>query len=253
MRIVAIYDIHGNLPALEAVLQEIGNEAVDAIVVGGDVVAGPMPSETLTCLQNIDIPTHFIHGNAESELLRYLVNGEPSGLSEQADDIARWVAQTLTSEHQQFVAQWPMTLELDVDGFGTMLFCHATPHNDIDVFTRLTPDEKLIPLFEKLNVSLVVCGHTHMQFDRTIAGVRVVNAGSVGMPFGRIGADWLLIETDVVFRHTDYDTIAAAEHIRQSGYPGAEEFAANNILESPSEELALQMLSQLEAQQAGQG
>lgn len=53
-----------------------------------------------------------------------------------------------------------------------------------------------------------------MQFDRTIAGVRVVNAGSVGMPFGSTGADWLMIETDVVFRHTDYDAIEAAEHIR---------------------------------------
>ncbi|MEM8531555.1 MAG: metallophosphoesterase family protein [Chloroflexota bacterium] len=253
MRVAAIYDIHGNLPALEAVSQEISNEAVDAIAVGGDVVAGPLPSETLTCLQHVDIPIHFIHGNAESELLRYLENGEPGGLSERANNEARWVAQTLTSEHQQFVSQWSMTLELDVDGLGTVLFCHATPSNDIDVFTRLTPEEKLLPIFEHLNVSLVVCGHTHMQFDRTIAGVRVVNAGSVGMPFGRTGADWLMIETDVIFRHTDYDAMDAAERIRQSGYPSAEEFATNNVLQAPTEEIALQMLSQIEARQAGQG
>lgn len=159
MRIAALYDIHGNLPALEAVLQEISNEVADAIVVGGDVVAGPLPSETLTRLQNVDIPIHFIHGNVESELLRHLAGEAPGGLSERANDEARWLAQTLTPEHQQFVAQWPMTFELDVDGLGKVLFCHATPRNDIDVFTRLTPEEKLVPLFENLNVSLVVCGH----------------------------------------------------------------------------------------------
>lgn len=251
MRVATLYDIHGNLPALEAVLHEIEGETVDAIVVGGDVVAGPLPSETLALLQNIGIPTYFIRGNAESELFRCLAGEEPGGLSERANREAYWVAQTLTPEHKQIISRWSKTVELQLNGWGNVLFCHATPESDILVFTQLTPEEKLLPLFEHLNVSLVVVGHTHMQFDRTIGSVRVVNAGSVGLPFGRTGADWLLLDTDIQFRHTDYDVAQAAEQIRQSNYPQAEDFAANNVLQTPSKSQALEMLSQLEAIQAG--
>ncbi|MFZ1398175.1 MAG: metallophosphoesterase, partial [Candidatus Promineifilaceae bacterium] len=91
MRIAAVYDIHGNLPALEAVLSEIVKESVDCIVVGGDVVAGPLPNESLQLLQSLDIPTQFIRGNAESELLRHLAGEPPGGLSERANEEARWV------------------------------------------------------------------------------------------------------------------------------------------------------------------
>lgn len=250
MRIAALYDIHGNLPALEAVLQEIKREAVDCIVVGGDVVAGPLPNETLQLLQRITLPTHFIRGNAESELLRYLAGKDPGGLSERANEEARWLAKTLTPEHKKWVASWPATVKLEVAGWGEVLFCHATPRSDIQVFTRLTPEEKLMPLFRDTNVTLVVCGHTHMQFERTVGDTRVVNAGSVGMPFGQTGADWLLLDDEIVLQHTNYDLAQAAEQIRQSGYPHGEAFAGNNVLQSPSEAQALEMLSQLEARQA---
>lgn len=250
MRIAAIYDIHGNLPALEAVLHDIEREQVDALVVGGDVIAGPMPSETLALLQQVTISTHFIHGNAESELLRYLAGEEPGGLSERANEEARWLAKTLGAEHQQVLSQWPATLQLEIEGWGQVLFCHATPNSDIEVFTRLTPEEKLLTIFENLGVVLVVCGHTHMQFDRLIGDIRVVNAGSVGMPFGKTGANWLLLDSDIKFRHTNYDLAQATERIRQSNYPHAEDFAANNILQTPSEAMALKMLAQLENIQA---
>ncbi|MCB0209338.1 MAG: metallophosphoesterase family protein [Anaerolineae bacterium] len=250
MRVAAIYDIHGNLPALEAVLEDIYNEAVDCIVVGGDVVAGPLPSETLALLQSVTSPTYFIHGNAEAELLRYLAGEAPGGLSERADDEARWVAQVLSPEEKQFVASWSATVTLDIDGWGDVLFCHATPNSNITVFTAMTPEEKLLPLFSELTASLVVCGHTHMPFDRTIGGVRVINAGSVGMPFGRTGADWLFIDTDLDFRHLDYNATAAAERIRQSAYPQAEDFAAHNVLQAPSKEDAMKMLAWVESKQA---
>jgi len=250
MQVAAIYDIHGNLPALEAVLQEIHDEVVDSIVVGGDVVAGPLPSETLALLRSLSIPTHFIHGNAEAELIRYLAGQPPGGLSERADEEARWVAQVLSPADKQFVASWSSTVELEIDGWGNVLFCHATPTSNITVFTRMTPEEKLLHIFENLTASLVVCGHTHMPFDRTIGGVHVVNAGSVGLPFGRTGADWLLIDKDLEFRHTDYNTAEAAERIRQSHYPQAEDFATNNVLQAPSEAEAMQMLAWLERQQA---
>jgi predicted phosphodiesterase len=117
-----------------------------------------------------------------------------------------------------------------------VLFCHATPRDDNEIFTRLTSEERLLPIFEGLDVSMVVCGHTHMQFDRMIGSVRVVNAGSVGMPFGEPGAYWLLLDADVQLRHTPYDLIKAAERIREMNYPQAQEFVAHYVLQPPSEE-----------------
>lgn len=253
MRIAAIYDIHGNLPALEAVLNEIHSEEVDQIVVGGDVIAGPMPVETLALLQGLSIPIDFIHGNAESEVLRYMAGEEIGALSARAEEIAPWIAEQLTAEHKAFLASWQMTLQLEREGGERVLFCHATPRSDIEVFTRLTPEEHLLDTFANLSASLVVCGHTHMQFERTIAGVRVVNAGSVGMPFGKTGAHWLLLGHTIEFRHTDYDKADAAQRIRQTDYPEAEDFAANNVLQAPSEVQALEFLSQLEANQREHG
>ncbi|MAT98036.1 MAG: phosphoesterase [Anaerolineaceae bacterium] len=252
MRVAAVYDIHGNLPALEAVLRVIEHMAVDAVVVGGDVVAGPLPNETLQLLQSITLPPHFIRGNAESEVLRVLVGEPPGGLSERADEEAHWLAKTLTPEHKQFVASWPAAVTLEVAGWGQVLFCHATPRSDIQVFTRLTPEEKLLPWFKEVNASLVVCGHTHMQFERTVGNARVVNAGSVGMPFGQTRADWLLLDGEIALQHTKYDLVQAADRIRQSSYPDAEAFASNNVLQAPSEAQALEMLMQLEAKQAGE-
>src|SRR6185295_6074345 len=120
-------------------------------------------------------------------------------------------------------------------GVGEVFFCHATPRNDVEIFTRLTPDEPLLPIFGALGVALAVCGHTHMQFDRTIGTVRVINAGSVGMPFGEPGAYWLLLGLDVQLRRTSYDLEAAAARVRATKYPAADEFAARNILQPPSE------------------
>ena len=117
---------------------------------------------------------------------------------------------------------------------GHVLFCHATPRNDTDIFTAETPDAVLRPLFDRVDVELVVCGHTHMPFDRAIGRTRVVNAGSVGMPFGEPGADWLLLGPDVQFRHTDYDRARAAERIQATAYPGAREFAERSVLRPPS-------------------
>lgn len=246
MRVAALYDIHGNLPALEAVLAKIAHANVDTLVIGGDVVAGPLPNETLARLQALDLPIHCIHGNAESELLRALAGQEPGGLSSYADDEARWVAQTLTAEHRAFIATWADTITLTVEGIGDVLFCHATPQDDLTVFTKETAEERLVPILGGLAVAMVICGHTHMQFDRIIAGVRLVNAGSVGMPFGHTGADWLLLDGDVMLRHTDYDLAAAAERIRRSAYPHAEEFAAGNILQAPTVAQAMAMLTRLE-------
>jgi predicted phosphodiesterase len=244
-RVAAVYDIHGNLPALEAVLEEILRSDVDHIVVGGDVLPGPMPRECLDRLNGLDRPVHFILGNGEVAVLVERAGTDP-GIPEQAGEAVRWTAEQLRPEDERWIAGWPKTLRLEIPGLGEALFCHATPRNENECFTRLTPEDRLLPIFEGLGVSLVICGHTHMQFDRTIGKVRVVNAGSVGMPFGEPGADWLLLGPDVQLRHTSYDLAAAAERIRDTAYPQAEDFAARYVLQPPSEKEMLEVFSRVE-------
>jgi len=246
MRVAAIYDIHANLPALEAVLRDIRRAGVDHIVVGGDVFPGPMPRETIACLLALDIPVHFIQGNGDREVLACMRGAETGAVPEQFREAMRWVAQQLYPEHEQLLASWPGTLHFQVPGLGEILFCHATPRNDTEMFTRLTPEDRLLPVFEGLSASVVVCGHTHMQFDRTIAGIRVVNAGSVGMPFGEPGAYWLLLGPEVQLRHSRYHLAEAAESIRNTAYPQAEDFAARSVLQPPSEAETLEAFARVE-------
>ena len=129
MRVAAIYDIHGNLPALEAVLQEIRyeKEKVDHIVVGGDVLPGPMPRETLERLRNLEAPTHFIYGNGEVAVLQQMAGKEPSAVPQAFRPVIRWTADQLDPQHQQWLSKWPKTLTLEIAGLGSVLFCHATP------------------------------------------------------------------------------------------------------------------------------
>jgi len=234
MRIAALYDIHANLPALEAVLDEIRTLDVDQILIGGDVVPGPMPRETLDRLMRLDWPARFIRGNGDREILALLEGREMTTVPAAFASVMHWVADELGPDDALRFSQWPPTATIDVPALGRVLFCHATPRNDTDIFTDETPESVLRPLFEQTGASVVVCGHTHMPFDRRIGRVRVVNAGSVGMPFGPSGADWLLLGPEVELRHTAYDLDAAAARIRASTYPQAEPFAAVNVLNPPS-------------------
>ena len=246
MRIAAIYDIHGNLPALEAVLGEIRESGAEQVVVGGDVVPGPMPCETIQCLQDFEIPVRFLRGNGEAAVLASRTGKGTGSLPEQAQEVVRWVAEQLTFEHERLLAAWPAALRLQISGLGQALFCHATPRSDTEIFTRLTPEGSLLPIFASAGVPLVICGHTHMQFDRMIGTTRVMNAGSVGMPFGTPGAYWLLLGPGVQLRHTQYDLSSAAERILETKYPQAREFAARNVQQPPSEEEMLALFTRAE-------
>ena len=256
MRIGALYDIHGNLPALEAVLAEIERAGVDEVVVGGDVVLGPMPCETLERLLRLDRPVHFIHGNCELAVLAQMAApeadaaaywGTTSGkpLPEPLREGYRWVARQLQPEYESLLASWPKTLGLEIDGLGPVLFCHGTPRSETELFTRLTPENRLLPVFEGLDASVVVCGHTHMQFDRAVGTTRVVNAGSVGAPFGEPGAYWALLGPDVEMRCTPYDFARAAERLRATPYPQAQE-AADGVVQPPSEQAMLELFGPAE-------
>jgi predicted phosphodiesterase len=249
MRVAAIYDIHSNLPALEAVLGDIRQAQVDQIVVGGDVVPGPMGRETIACLLELDIPALFIQGNGDREVLAQMNGIETDWFHtspERWREPVRSSAQQLPAEYARVLAGWRKTLSLEIPRVGEVLFCHATPRNDTEMFTRMTPEAALLPVFAGVDAPVVVCGHTHMQFDRMVGKTRVVNAGSVGMPFGDPGAYWLLLGPDVQLRHTQYDRAKAAERVRRSQYPQAEDFAARNILQPPSETASLEAFARVE-------
>jgi predicted phosphodiesterase len=257
MRVAALYDIHGNLPALEAILQDVREADVDQIVVGGDVIPGPMPRETLGRLLDLDLPTHFIHGNGELAILAQMAGDRGGSVTywgtmtgarppESIIEIYRWTASQLQPEFEPVLALWSKTLQLEIDGLGQVLFCHSTPRSETEGFTRLTPEDRLLPIFGGLEARVVVCGHTHMQFDRMVGRTRVVNAGSVGMPFGEPGAYWLLLGPNVQLRHTSYDLAKAAECIRATSYPQAEDFTARNVLQPPSEKEMLEAFSKAE-------
>jgi putative phosphoesterase len=188
--VAALYDIHGNLAALEAVLAEVPDDAT--IVVGGDICAGgEQPSETLARLRGLGDRVHWVRGNADREL----TPGEEGLAPEEVVEAAR---AKLSEEEISFLHELPETQQV-----GEVLYCHASPRNDVDIFTERTPEERIAFLFEGLDVPTVVCGHTHTQYERKVAGVRVVNAGSVGMPYEEEpGAYWLL---DLDHRRTPYD------------------------------------------------
>ena len=243
MRIAALYDIHGNLPALEAALAEIKQIGVDRIVIGGDVMPGPMAREVIEVLLGLEIPFHFIHGNGETAVLTEMAGGK-SSVPEEFRSVIQWHARTL-EDYEYLLSDWPLTQALDVDGVGRVLFCHATPRDDNEIFTRLTPEENLLPIFDAVDADVVVCGHTHMQFDHRVGRTRVVNAGSVGMPFGEAGAHWLLIGPAIELRRTEYDMVDAAQRIRETDYPQAEEFVARYLLDRPTEEQMLQAFSKV--------
>jgi len=255
-RVAVLCDIHGNLPALDAVLEEVQAEHVDLVVVGGDVFPGPMPRETLRRLLDLAGPVQYVHGNGELAMLAQLDAADPADvtywgttsggpLPEPLREISRWCARQLTPEDARVLSTWPRTITIRIDAVGDVLFCHGTPHSETDAFTSLTPEDVLIPVFSGLGVPLVVCGHTHIQFDRRIGTTRVVNAGSVGMPFGRTGADWLLLGPDVQLRHTTYDLKNAGDLIRQTQYPQAREFAETSLLHPPSEEAILKVFTRI--------
>lgn len=237
MKIAALYDIHGNLPALNAVLEELKEVQPDVIVVGGDIISGPMPGQALERLALLGDQVRAIRGNADREAVSAF-DGEllSRRYSEKVREEIHWVAKQLTRAQRDYLAQLPEQMTFHLEGLGNVLFCHATPRNDEEIFTPITPEERLITIFAGVEQQIVVCGHTHMQFERQVGKTRILNAGSVGMPFAdQPGAYWLLLsQQGYEFRRTTYNAEAAAQAIRASGNPQAREFAEENVLKVPT-------------------
>ena len=226
VRVAALFDVHGNLPALEAVLAEPDVQAADLVLCGGDTVAGPFPSKCLELLDGLGDRLVEIHGN-----------GERMVVAREGEDAA-WCADQLSDAQLERLAVLPSTAEVEVEGLGRLLLCHGTPASDTEIVTLVTPDERLAAILEGVEADVVLAGHTHSQMDKVVGGIRWVNGGSVGMPYEHErGARWALLGPDVELRRTEYDLEAAAELIRGSGMPEADMYADEYVLSlhSPDE------------------
>ncbi len=235
MKLAALYDIHGNLPALEAVLAEMKQDRFDLIVIGGDIVPGPLAKQTLQRLLDLGERVRFIRGNCEREVVAAYDGIPPHPrFSKEVLEVTNWTAQQLDRSQRDFLASLPEQLQLSIDGVGEVLFCHGSPRSDEEILTAATPEARLRAALAGVTQDIIVCGHTHMQYDRRLDGKEIVNAGSVGMPYAEPGAYWLALGPGVTLRRTSYDLEHAAAVVRASGYPQAEDFAAHNILQPES-------------------
>jgi putative phosphoesterase len=249
MRILALYDVHGNLEALEAVLGDPRAAAPDVVVVGGDAVPGPFAAEVLDRLEELDVPTRWLRGNGEREVAEIAAAGDDGEPEHDAGDMAVVTAilnaRTLGAERAVGLGALPMTVE--VDG---VLFCHATPQSDVEILTRASAPERYETALAGVECALVVAGHTHQQDDRVVGGTRFVNAGSVGLPYeGDGAARWLWIEDgEPVLRATVYDHAGAGARILASGWPDRDSTGA-----AMTELVAAEVITELFEGRAGGG
>jgi predicted phosphodiesterase len=207
VRVAALYDIHGNVPALEAVLADVERAGVDLIVWGGDVAAGPMPVETLARMRQLG--GRCVMGNADREMVEDFDAGRrPEDSDDEMMRTMLWAVAQIDRADRDYLAAFEPTVTV-----GGTLFCHGSPRSDEERITRATPPERLGPMLAGVDQEIVVCGHTHQQFDLRCGEQRVLNAGSVGMPYeGAAAAFWLLLDgAEPEFRRTDYDVPSAVE------------------------------------------
>ncbi len=235
MKILALYDIHGNIEALEAVLADPRAADPDAVVVGGDAVPGPFARRTLDRLDALTVPVRWVRGNGEREVAAAVTANRAD------DDLAARTSATSAAElgagRARVLGGLPLTQTID-----GVLFCHASPRRDDELLTRLSPDERWSQALARTAAMLVVAGHTHQQDDRMVGGVRFVNAGSVGLPYeGDGAARWLMIEDGVPqLRQTEYDAAGAGTRMLEAGWPDSDSVRA--ALVEPVEALVVTQL-----------
>lgn len=231
MRVAVLADIHGNLPALDAVLRDVERAGVDVIVLNGDIADGPMPAQTVERLAGLGDRAIWVRGNSDRWLVdafdgNFLIPGLATSPSA---DWFEWCAGRLYRAHRDVLADLPLSVTLDVDGLGPVAFCHATARDDNEYILVDSPVSHYRAAFAGLAAQTVVVGHTHMPFDRLADRRRVVNAGSVGLQYGHAGASWVLLGPDVMLRRTAYNVDAATAILSTEArdLPGVEDFVGN--------------------------
>jgi predicted phosphodiesterase len=230
VRVAALYDIHGNDAALAAVLAEVDALGADLVVVGGDIAGGPFPREAADAVRALGDRALTIRGNGERELVEARLRLDAGTARIDPADTwssrTHWAAAVLDREQLDWMGALPPLASVEIDGLGDVLFCHGSPRSDEEIVTALTPAARLAPMLAGVAQRTVVLGHTHVQFEHEVDGIRVVNAGSVGMPYeGRADAFWALLGPGVELRSTEYDIGAFGARVRASGMPQAGGFA----------------------------
>ena len=212
MRVAVLSDVHGNSVALAAVLAELEREQPDLIVSGGDLTWGPLPEETFALASSLD--ARFVRGNADRAVLENVSSTERE----------QWMQARHTPEMRDFLAGFEEYVVVDVDGLGPVRFCHGSPRTDEECVTPETPEARVREFSAGVAERVIVTAHVHIQFDREVAGIRSVNAGSVGLPYeGRPGAYWALLGPDIELRRTEYDLDETIALYRASGQPDVEQ------------------------------
>lgn len=246
-------DIHGNLPALEAVLRDVARAGADAIVLNGDLADGPMPAETMDALLGLGDQAVWVRGNSD----RWLADAfdgtfQPSGLATNPSaEYFAWCAGRITPAHRNRLAALPLSVTLEVDGLGPVAFCHGTARDDNEFILVDSPVAHYQAAFAAAPEQTFVLGHTHMPFDRLAGTRRFVNAGSVGLGYGHQGASWALVGPEVTLRRTGYDTGAAAAALARAGAGLPDiEFISGNVRQSASDAEALAAFTETAGQQA---
>lgn len=233
--VAVIADIHGNLPALDAVLSEPHIANADVLIVAGDHASGPQPTEVLDRLRSMGDSALLLAGNADRELAD-LARGRDIPIP---DEVTAWAASRISDNHVAMLEALPHPLVVNVKGFGPVLCCHGSPRRIDDVVLVDSRLERWQEVFRDVDreIKTVVCGHTHMPFMRLAGGRLVINPGSIGMPYGRNDPSWALLSGgNVTLGSTRVDSTDVARRISESsGFPGVNEWIRDNVLESPSD------------------
>jgi putative phosphoesterase len=246
-RVAVLADIHGNLPALNAVLAEPDVLTADLVVLLGDIALGPLPGPTLDRLAELGDRAVWVHGNCEREMVTAFDGGTvPGPFGAEAAKAAAVIGRP----HRDRLDGLPLTVTLEVAGLGPVLFCHASPRRDDEMVLVDSPPERWADVLAGVGAPTVVLGHTHMPFDRLAAGRRVINPGSVGMPYGHDGAAWALLGPAVMLRRTSYDTAAAVAAITASPFADAADWAAEYVAQHHSDDAALAAFTPIAREQA---
>jgi predicted phosphodiesterase len=213
--VAILYDIHGNRPALDAVLDHARGQGAERFVLGGDYSAfGAWPVDCVTTLRGLTGAT-WIRGNWE----RW--QADPGAMPEDAtiQGAAAWARARLGTVLVEELA----ALEASVV-VGDTLFCHASPASDIEPFGREPDPEGDDQLLAGVTQKRVVFGHTHLQFRRrSAAGIELVNPGSVGLPWdGDVRAAYATLDEDadtIELHRVAYDVEAASRGLQDIGQP----------------------------------
>jgi putative phosphoesterase len=221
-RVAVLSDVHGNAVALAAALAEVDREHPDLLVFGGDLTWGAEPMAAFELASAPAERAIFIRGNADRAL------AERVGETERE----RWMQERHSPQALAFVDQFEVHAVVEVEGLGRVRFCHGSPRSDEECVTPETPETRIQEFMTGIDERVLVTAHVHLQFERQVAGIRSVNPGSVGLPYGAApGAYWALLGPDVELRRTDYDVSLAAAAYRETGFPDAEQMV--EMLEHP--------------------